>query len=202
MAPGPLRTHARPSKRRRRPAGMVELHPPDRPPLRAHGGARGRTTMIGLAGSVRTPRPDGPESVDSAAVMGPIFGDEGTVRRTGFRAGRERFAGMEIPGDCRTGSRPPGAGAGQVVRKPATTLIRSGRLAGSLAGLAPSPPDMWKTPPAGSAQTAAVRRGGFRGAPLLRRQAPSGGQSRPSRPSILTATRSPASCTESRARCA
>ena len=39
-------------------------------------------------------------------------------------------------------------------------------------------------------------------APPSRPQAPSGGQSRSRSPSILTATRSPASCTESRARCA
>ena len=47
--------------------------------------------------------------------------------------------------------------------------------------------------------------GRYRGpdrAPLSRPQAPSGGQSRSRSPSTLTATRSPASCTESRARCA
>ena len=44
--------------------------------------------MIGLAGSARTTCPDGAKTVDSAAVTHRVS-DEGTVRRTGFRAGRE-----------------------------------------------------------------------------------------------------------------
>ena len=59
-----------------------------RPPLRAHGGARERTAMIGLAGSGRTPCPEGPKTADSSAVTDRVW-DKRPARRTGLGAGHE-----------------------------------------------------------------------------------------------------------------
>ena len=60
----------------------------------------------------------------------------------------------------------------------------------------------WNSERADSVDATTGRCRGPDKAPLSRPQVPSGGQSRSRSPSILTATRSPASCTESRARCA
>ena len=81
-----------------------------------------------------------------------------------------------MPGCCRKWSPPPEAGGAQVVRDSSTTLIRGRRFARRRAGRAPGTPNVRKTPPAGSTQAAAVRRGGIQEVTLSRDRRQAGAQ--------------------------